>query len=252
MRSEGGHEANGLTAVILAGGLGTRIRHLLGELPKPMMPVAGRPFLEWVVRYFAKQGISRFVLATGYRGEAIEKHFAQRPVGGVEIVCARESEPLGTAGAFLNAVKLSGLVSENWLVANGDSLVLTTEFGRLCTAASEGTSLGVILGLEVEDAGRFGSLQVTPEGVLKRFAEKRPGAGLINAGVYAFRQQLLDMLPRTRPLSFETEVFPALLAEGHSLRVISSHGPFLDIGTEESLSQAEDFIRDHQDWFQRQ
>src|SRR4051812_23943954 len=92
-----------ITAVVLAGGFGTRIRHLLGDLPKPMAPVNGRPFVEWVVRYLAAQGIRHVILSTGYLAETVEKHFLSQPVAGVKVVCVPETTPLGTAGGFLNA-----------------------------------------------------------------------------------------------------------------------------------------------------
>ena len=93
-------ELNQVAAVILAGGLGTRIKHLLPNLPKPMAPVAGRPFLEWVGRYLVKQGIQQIVISTGYLSEVVERHFENRPIPGVNIRCVAEPEPLGTGGEF--------------------------------------------------------------------------------------------------------------------------------------------------------
>src|SRR5438045_3585477 len=87
-----------LVAVILAGGFGTRIRHLSPDLPKPMIPVAGKPFLEWVIRFLGEQGVRQVILSTGYRGERIESYFEAHRVAGVSIDCVREVEPLGTAG----------------------------------------------------------------------------------------------------------------------------------------------------------
>ena len=93
--------------IILAGGFGTRIKHLLGELPKPMAPVAGRPFVEWVVRYLARQGVTRAALSTGHLAETIERHFQSAPVAGMKTSCVRETTPLGTGGGVVNAY-LSG------------------------------------------------------------------------------------------------------------------------------------------------
>ena len=233
-----------LSMVILAGGFGTRIRHLLGDMPKPMYPVLGRPFLYWVLRYFVRQGLRRFVLSTGYRAELIEQYFATTPVRGATVVCVRETKPLGTAGGFLNAVAGSGFTPSTWLVANGDSLVLGGVAEMLAKPLSVDRG-GSLLGLAVPDAARFGTLETTADGRLLRFAEKRPGAGLINAGVYAFRADLLAGFPAKRPLSFEIEVFPLLLQQGCHLTVTTCHAPFIDIGTETSLPQTEAFIRDH-------
>ena len=95
-------------SVILAGGLGTRLRGVLTAIPKPMAPVEGNPFLEWVVRWLAASGVRSATLATGYRAGTIEAHFAGRTVAGLAIDCVREDRPLGTAGGFLNAVRGSG------------------------------------------------------------------------------------------------------------------------------------------------
>jgi D-glycero-alpha-D-manno-heptose 1-phosphate guanylyltransferase len=236
------------TAVILAGGFGTRIRHLLDDVPKPMAPVAGRPFLEWVVRYFRTQGVRRFVLSTGYRAEVIARHFALQPVPGIEVVWVPETEPLGTAGGFLHAVTGSGFASSLWLVANGDSLALTALDRFMAGAAIEPVS-AAILALAVPDTSRFGTLEVTSAGRLVRFAEKRPGAGLINAGVYAFKGETLDAFPKNRPLSFETEVFPSLLSGATGIAVQAVEAPFLDIGTPASLAEAERFIQTNLSYF---
>src|SRR4051812_9247766 len=115
-----------VVAVVLAGGFGTRVQHLLPGVPKPMAPVAGKPFLEWVVRYLAKQGIRKVVFSTGYLSNVIKDYFhgeartAFLPVE--EIRCISETEPLGTAGGFLNAARGSGQNSAVWLVLNGDSI----------------------------------------------------------------------------------------------------------------------------------
>src|SRR3989442_5621204 len=114
-----------VTAVVLAGGLGTRIKHLVPNLPNPMAPVHGRPFLEWVVGYLRHQGIRRVLISTGHLGEAIERHFALQPIPGVSLSCIRESKALGTAGGFLNAVWVSREKPVAWLVLNGDSLVFS-------------------------------------------------------------------------------------------------------------------------------
>lgn len=236
------------TAVILAGGFGTRIRHLLDDVPKPMAPVAGRPFLEWVVRYFSTQRVRRFVLSTGYRAEVIAQHFASQPVPGIEVVCVPETEPLGTAGGFLHAVAGSGFSSSVWLVANGDSLALTA-LDRFIAGVVPQSVSAAILALSVSDTARFGTLDVTPAGRLVRFAEKRPGAGLINAGVYAFKGKTLDAFPTVRPLSFELEVFPTLLSGAAEISVQAVEAPFLDIGTPASLAEADRFIQANLGYF---
>ncbi len=236
------------TAVILAGGFGTRIRHLLGDLPKPMAPVAGRPFLEWVVRYLAAQKIRRVLLSTGYRADTVAGHFAAQPVQGVRVTCVPETRPLGTAGGFLNAARGGAESPAAWLVLNGDSLALAPldkMFGLLNDAEVD----GAILGRRVADASRFGTVSKNAAADLVSFNEKRPGAGIINVGVYLFRASAIATFPDRVPLSFETDVFPALVAGRAGLKVCETEAPFLDIGTPESLPQATQFVQEHERWF---
>jgi len=232
------------TAVVLAGGFGTRIKHLLGDLPKPMAPVNGKPFVEWVVRYLAAQGIRNVILSTGYQAETVERHFQSQPVTGVRTVCVPETTPLGTAGGFLNATSGAKEKPAAWLVLNGDSLVLAPLQDCFRSLDDESIS-GAIVGVQVADASRFGTLSRDSRGEIVGFAEKKPGAGVINAGIYLFRASTIGKFPRKIPLSFETEVFPALLAQGSRMKVCVTDAPFLDIGTPESLPLAESFIRQH-------
>jgi len=238
-----------VTAVILAGGLGKRIQHLLPDAPKPMAPVNGRPFLEWVVRYLAAQGIRRVILSTGHQAEKIQNYFQSQPVKTVRVTCVPETSPLGTAGGFLNAIRGANDKPEAWLVLNGDSLA-PAPLAKLFQSLGEAKVEGAILGVKVPDASRFGTVLQNKSGDLTGFKEKRPGAGVINAGVYLFRRSAIEMFPDKSPLSFETDVFPALIACNVRLKVCVTDAPFLDIGTPESLPLAQDFIREHAKFFE--
>ncbi|MEK0447323.1 MAG: hypothetical protein RLZZ399_2644 [Verrucomicrobiota bacterium] len=215
-----------------------------------MAPVCGRPFVDWVVRFLAKQGVHDVVLSTGYLGNKIETYFLEQPVQGVQVRCASEAEPMGTAGGFLNAVQRFGTDGQNlpWLVVNGDSLAVTPLQAMEACLERPGVE-AVILGLRVEDASRYGTLTVGEDGSLLRFAEKQPGGGIVNAGVYLFGSQALQGFPQKRPLSFETEVFPVLV-EKIRVQVVTVEASFLDIGTPASLVQAESFIAAHQSFFE--
>lgn len=235
------------TTIILAGGFGTRVRHLLPNIPKPMAPVCGKPFLEWVVRFFAAHGCKNFVLSTGYLHEVVAEHFAGEPVRGAHVRCVRETDPLGTAGGALNCLPPDSAPDSRWFVTNGDSLVFANPLPLLAPLAS-GAADAALLGLELTDAARFGTLEIDSQKRLTAFREKRPGAGTINAGVYAFTAAALLNQPTKRPLSFELDVFPKLASTGR-VRVVSTSSPFLDIGTPETLAEAERFIHQNQDHF---
>ena len=239
-----------VTAVVLAGGFGTRIKHLLGDRPKPMAPVAGRPFIEWVVRYLAAQKIRNVILSTGHLAETIANHFQPPPVAGMNVVCVPETSPLGTAGGFLNAIRDVKARPAAWLVLNGDSLALAP-LDRLFQSLDDPAIFGAILGVPMTDASRYGTVSPDERGELAGFNEKKPGAGNINAGVYLFRPSAAGVFPGKTPLSFESDVFPLLIARGIRLKVCVTDAPFLDIGTPESLPLAEKFIRHRADCFQK-
>jgi NDP-sugar pyrophosphorylase family protein len=238
------------TAVVLAGGFGTRIKHLLGDLPKPMAPVNNRPFVEWVVRYLAAQGVRNVILSTGHLAETVEKHFQSQPVAGVKIVCVPETTPLGTAGGFLNAAHGATGKPRAWLVLNGDSLALAP-LEKMLGSLDDPAIAGAILGVPMADASRYGTVSADTKDELAGFNEKSPGTGNINAGVYLFRATALGNFPDKIPLSFETDVFPALIANRVRLKVCVTDAAFLDIGTPESLPQAENFVRQNTERFQK-
>ena len=237
-----------VTAVILAGGQGSRVRHLLPDIPKPLAVVAGRPFLEWVISFLIKEGVTDFVISSGYRGEKIAAFAADLRERGIAAVVACENVPLGTAGGFLNALAASSSGTPLVTACNGDSLLLS-HLHPLFSAMSDPTLDAVIAGIHMEDTARFGSISVNAEGLLSGFNEKHAGSGLINAGLYLFRRDAIRRFGEKRPLSFEFDVFPSLLEQGARIKVVELSGPFLDIGTEETLMRATDFIQGNREWF---
>ena len=232
-------------AVVLAGGFGTRLRQALPDLPKPLAPVAGKPFLEWVLRFLKKQGVTKVIVSSGYKSEAIAESAGKMAIAELRIRCCPEPQPLGTAGGFLNAIS-GEPKGEPWLVCNGDSLALAP-LEPLYAALERGAD-AAILGLEMSDAARYGRLETAQGGRLKSFVEKRPGPATINAGVYLLSEKAVTHFPAQRPLSFETDVFPCLIKDSVDIQVAAAEAaaPFLDIGTAESLGQAEAFIAANQ------
>ncbi len=230
-------------AVILAGGAGTRIRHLHPDVPKPLIPVAGKPLLEWICRYWVRQGVRRVVISLGHLAEVAERKIAEWNWPGIEIVTVREELPLGTGGALLFAAAALP-DADPLIVLNGDSLLIADFSGAWQLLDDPGTD-GVVVGVEVDDASRFGTLRIDKGGMLRGFEEKRPGHGWINAGVYVFRRPLLALFPTCKPLSMEHDVFPALLANGVNLRVLPAAGDFIDIGLPESLAGAGAYVERH-------
>lgn len=233
-----------VTAVVLAGGRGTRIREIYPDTPKPMVPVAGHPFLHWLTLWLAANGPRHFVYSAGYRAEQVEAWAADSSMPDLTRLCRREEEPLGTGGGLLNCLDLC----RDWvLVANGDGLIMDG-ITDLLELRSRTDVDGGIIGVAVEDTARYGSLAVDDSGRLVGFHEKVPGHGLINSGVYLFRTARLRQIVNTGACSIEQDLFPQFIAEGANLRVVAvDHSPFIDIGTPETLDQAERFVNSHFD-----
>ncbi len=229
--------------VILAGGLGTRLRGAVDDRPKPMALVHGRPFLERLLLAFRAQGFTRAVICAGYRAEMIRAHFGDgRALGMALIYSIEPADTLpGTAGALRHA---AGLLEPVFMLVNGDTYL---DADLSAFAARHAVGSGVTVGLiQVPDAGRYGAVALDANGVITRFAEKSTaGEGLINAGVYVVERAALDGFPDRRPLSLERDVFPALAAQGR-LRGVILDGTMVDIGTPDSYAafQFSDMIAD--------
>jgi NDP-sugar pyrophosphorylase family protein len=221
-------------AVVLAGGRGTRLGGLTQSTPKPLLPVGGRPFIEWVLMNLARHNVKRVILAVGYRSEAFEK-WQEGYDGAVEVTMFFEDEPLDTGGALTLMV---GLLDDALFVLNGDTL-FDVPFGELGLMLDH-PSVGAAMALRsVPDAGRYGCVTIQEEKVTG-FDEKRHGGpGLINGGVYALRRNVLT--DRSAPLSIEIDLFPELVREDR-LVGLPCAGFFTDIGVPESLREAQDSV----------
>jgi mannose-1-phosphate guanylyltransferase len=217
-------------AVLLVGGEGTRLRPLTEWLPKPMLPIANRPFLEHQIGQLRRHGIDRVVLSCGYLAEPIREHF------GDELEYAVEPEPLGTGGAIRFS---AGNIDETFVVCNGD--VLTDLDLEALIAAHRGHGARATIALHrVEDPSAYGLVRTGEDGVVTAFVEKpAPGAAdvdTINAGTYVFEPDVLELIPPGRAVSVEREVFPQLVGAG--LFAFIGAGHWRDIGTPASYLAA--------------
>ena len=223
-------------AVLLVGGMGTRLRSVVPFSPKPLASVGDRPFLSLLVRQLQASGVRHLVMCTGYLAEQIESAFGDGREWGVSIEYSRESEPLGTAGAVrLAQERVRGC--ENFLVLNGDSF-LDLDLARLMRFHHEHAAIATMAVVRVEDAARYGTVRVDDAHRVCGFTEKT-GAnapGLVNAGIYTFRRQIFDFIP-AGPASLERDVFPRLLEAG--IYAFEQRGMFIDIGTPEDYARAQ-------------
>jgi len=222
-------------AVVLAGGLGTRLASVIGEVPKPMAPVGSRPFLEYLLDYLSEQRIESVVLAVSYRWEAIRDHFGG-DYRGMELHYSVEDLPLGTGGAIRQAL---GLVADlDVVVLNGDTL-FSVDLNRLAGAHQEHGALLTIALKRMADSGRFGRVEVVEGGEIFRFQEKGPEtAGWINGGTYMVNRGLFDRFPMADRFSFELDLIEPNISQIRP-RAFFSQGDFIDMGIPEEYARAQ-------------
>jgi len=222
-------------AFVLCGGAGIRLRPVLTDRPKSMALIGGTPFLELLLERLRYQGIGDVILGTGYMAEKIESYFGSGNKLAMRVRYSREHEPLGTGGALKLA---EPLLSDPVLVLNGDSYVDWSLVLMLERFTAKDAARVVVL-QAVADVTRYGSVAVDEDGRVTQFVEKGAlvGPGLINAGVYLLRKQIVRELPVGTAISLEREVFPRLL--DRRVYGLVCTGLFIDIGIPDDLKRAQ-------------
>jgi mannose-1-phosphate guanylyltransferase len=227
-----------MEAVVLAGGEGTRLRPLTLTTPKPVMPLAGRPFLSFMLDWLARHGVDDALLALGYKADAVHAVLGDEHHG-MRLRYLVEDEPLGTAGPLRLAAD-EGLLADSGpiLVVNGDCLTdfdLTAELRQ-----HEATgAVGTLALAAVEDTASYGVVPTKEDGEVEAFLEKQPGpapTNRINAGTYVLDRSIVDTIPAGRAVSIEREVFPTLV--GNGLYGFAFDSYWIDIGTPERYMEA--------------
>lgn len=220
-----------VVAILLAGGLGTRLRSVVSDRPKVLAPVAGEPFIMHLLRQIERAGVRRCVISTGYMADLVEQTVGPA-LGAMAISYVAENQLLGTGGA-LRFAALS-VTAPRYLVLNADSYI-DCDFAAFLATAHPAS----IVVTPVDDTSRFGRLEFDASGKISAFIEKAAasGPGWINAGVYCFDRAIVESFPTHTPMSLEREVFPLLIESG--LSAYRCKGTFIDIGTPESYQRAE-------------
>jgi NDP-sugar pyrophosphorylase family protein len=221
-----------MQAVILAGGLGTRLRPITETIPKPMVPVAGVPYLEHQLKELARQEIHNVVLLTGYLGEQIEDYFGAGAALGLSLRYSQEPQPLGTGGALRLAIDH---LAESFLVIYGDSY-LPIDYPAVLQALEASSAEGLVVAYD----NRFGdtsvrnNIDLDASNYVLRYEKDGEGLAYVEAGVLAFRRTAIQEIPPGKVASLEKETFPQLIAR-RSLLGYPTRTRFYDIGTPNRL-----------------
>jgi mannose-1-phosphate guanylyltransferase len=227
-------------ALVLAGGEGTRLRPLTNTVPKPVLPLVNRPFLTYMIEWLAAHGFTEVVMSCMFMAGDIRRVLGDREWKGTRLHYVEEPEPRGTAGAVKFA---EAVLDERFAVLNGDIL---TDFdvSALWRAHSELAAQATITLMRVEDPSAYGLVLRDANDAVTDFIEKPdhapPGGAFVNAGAYVLEREVLDLMPTDRPVSFEREVFPALV--GNGLYGFPTEGYWLDIGTPERYLEATRYL----------
>lgn len=225
----------GITALVLCGGLGTRLRSVVSDVPKALARIGGEPFIGYLIRYLVRHGVRDIVLCTGFGAEQLAAYCGDGSRWGAHIRHSVEPSPLGTGGALKNAVHLAA--SDPVLVVNGDSFV-NADVAKLRSYHLEKAAHLTIVVTEVADQSRYGGVRVARNGAVEGFNEKdSTGPGWINAGMYLMDRAIIESIPSGRMVSLERDVLPRYIGNGGFAMEVA--GTFIDIGTPESYAAAE-------------
>ena len=231
------HERDG---VILCGGLGKRLRGVVGDTPKVMAQVDGRPFLDFLLKYLIAQNIQRVILCTGYKADIVEDYYRGRDFG-LSIEFSREQQPLGTGGALKNAAAI--VSSDPFFVFNGDSFLPVPLQPFLNFHIQKNAEASLVVS-RVDEGRDFGSLNVNGDFQIVEFQEKRNHSSkvLVNTGIYCFSRCLFEQMPDEKIFSLENDLFPRLL--GKKFYAYYTEQEFMDIGTPQRYESARRKLRE--------
>ncbi len=226
------------SAILLVGGMGTRLHPLTLKTPKPMLQVAGVPFTEHQIRKAADAGITEIILATSYKSELFEPYFGDGERFGIKIKYAVEKSALGTGGGIRNAASLLA-DCDQVVIFNGDVLSGHDLAAQLAFHKKNQADITLYL-TQVEDARAYGCVELLENKQIKSFLEKmeNPISNLINAGCYIFNRQIIDQIPQNKVVSVERDTFPNLLANNAKVFGYLDNSYWLDIGTPAALVKA--------------
>mgnify|MGYP000221008503 FL=1 len=228
------------TAIILAGGLGTRLKSVNPVLPKPLAPINGRPFLEYLFDYWIAQGISKFILSIGYQSQSIIDHFDQN-YRGASIEYVVENSPLGTGGGLL--LSATGL-SEPFLVLNGDTF-FEVDLKDLSSFHDKNKSEWTISLFRTDNSQRYMPIEISSDGIIIKIKEtNKQTSYLSNGGVYLINPSVIKNLYKhaNKKISLEDVLLPESFSTGVHLYGLECFGDFIDIGIPEDYYRAKKIL----------
>lgn len=227
-----------MKGIVLAGGEGRRLKPLTQSRPKPLLPVAGRPCVDFVLRSLIESGVREIIITTAFMGESLSRNLGAGAGYDASILYSFETTPAGTAGSVK---RVADFIDDTFVVAMGDVLI-DLDVRPLVDFHRRSKSVATIALTEVEDPTEYGVVGLAPDGRIERFQEKptreEAFSRLVNAGIYVLEPQVLELIPENAKFDFSKDVFPAILARGLPLFGMKIEGTWVDIGRPRDLIRA--------------
>lgn len=229
-----------MQAIILAGGYGTRLRSIVSDMPKCMALIMGKPFLEYQIQFLINQGLTDFIICSGYKHEHISKYFGDGSILSANITYSVEKEQLGTGGAIKNALHL---LESNFLVLNGDTICNLSYDSFMNFHYKKKAHISMVL-TKVKNNSRYGTVITSDSDNIISFTEKVSDSSdfFINAGIYLIKKNSINWEKLPIKFSLEKELFPTLLSEGRFFG-FKSNDYFIDIGIPEDFMRLQEEIK---------
>ena len=234
-------------AFVLAGGIGTRLRPFTYEIPKPLLPVKGRPILEYNIRNLIEHGVKEIVLGIGYKGDLIKEYFGNGNNFGIKIRYSKESKPLGTAGALKKAERY---FKDTFFMCNGDE-IKDVDYSRMLAFHTRKKALGTLALKKLNNIEQFGVVEMKGNRIVRFIEKPKPSetkSKTVSAGAYVLEPEVLKMIPKNKKFSIERQVFPRL-AEQQRLYGCLAVGQWFPTDTFERYEKAIKRTNFYKRWF---
>jgi len=229
-----------ISFIVLVGGLGSRIRHLYPNKPKPLISIHNKPFLYWLIKEIKDLNFKNVIYASGYKSEQIENWVNNNEFKNLNQKIVKEKKKLGTAGSIFNLIDVC---KENLIILNGDSF-LAGGIKKLLQSINENHSTKLVCHY-MKDTNRFGKIIFNQKNQLINFFEKgKSGPGYINSGIYFFKKEKIIEYKTNGYMSLEHQLIPNMIKNNEKINVIKIKNPkFIDIGTEDSILESKKKIQ---------
>jgi len=227
-----------MQVVILAGGLGTRLRPLTYSIPKPMVEINGKPFLEYLIMYLKSQNLKNILICTGYMSEKITSYFKDGSAFGVNIRFSNEKSPIGTGGALKNAEMF---LNGDFILLNGDTFIPLNYKHIIGYYRNHGSKNVIVIN---KNKKCHGNIMINKDKIVTEYNKKEKNFAYNDCGVQIFKKEIIKFIPKNKKVSLENEIFPLLIRK-KELIAFETKSDFVDLGTFDGMNKFKTAVKDY-------